>query len=67
MEVETWHAPPGDRIPDNPRFTVRGAYPAGQENYDLLRGEVAAARERIAALGPSPDDPAGGEGVAGWH
>ena len=35
-------------------FTVVGAYPAGQEDYDLLRGDdpdvVAAARERIAAL-----------------
>jgi len=51
-------------------FTVVGAYPAGQEDYDLLRGddpaEVAAARERIAALGPPPADPVGGEGVAGW-
>jgi uncharacterized protein YjlB len=48
-------------------FTVVGAYPAGQENYDLLRGddpaEVEAARERIAALGPPPEDPVGGEGV----
>ena len=52
-------------------FTVVGAYPAGQEDYDLLRGEdpaeVAAARERIAALGPPPSDPVGGEGVGGWH
>jgi uncharacterized protein YjlB len=52
-------------------FTVVGAYPAGQENYDLLRGddpaEVAAARERIAGLGAPPDDPVGGEGVAGWR
>jgi uncharacterized protein YjlB len=51
-------------------FTVVGAYPAGQENYDLLRGddpaEVEAARERIAALEPPPDDPVGGDGVAGW-
>jgi uncharacterized protein YjlB len=51
-------------------FTVVGAYPSGQEDYDLLRGddpdEVAAARERIAAL-PAPDsDPVGGDGVAGW-
>ena len=51
-------------------FTVVGAYPPGQEDYDLLRGDdpddVAAARERIAAL-PAPDtDPVGGEGVAGW-
>jgi uncharacterized protein YjlB len=53
------------------RFTVVGAYPAGQEDYDLLRGddaaEVEAARRRIAALGPPPDDPVGGEGVAGWR
>jgi uncharacterized protein YjlB len=52
-------------------FTVVGAYPAGQEDYDLLRGddpaEVAAARERIAALGPPPQDPVGGAGVAGWR
>ena len=51
-------------------FTVVGAYPAGQEDYDLLRGddpaELEAARERIAALGPPPADPVGGEGVAGW-
>jgi uncharacterized protein YjlB len=52
-------------------FTVVGAYPAGQEDYDLLRGddpaEVAAARERIAALGAPPQDPVGGDGVAGWR
>src|SRR5918999_6425889 len=22
MELETWHAPPGDQIPNNPRFAV---------------------------------------------
>jgi uncharacterized protein YjlB len=52
-------------------FTVVGAYPAGQEEYDLLRGddqaEVEAARERIAALGPPPDDPVGGDGVGHWR
>jgi uncharacterized protein YjlB len=52
-------------------FTVVGAYPAGQENYDLLRGddpaEVEAARERIAALPAPPEDPVGGDGVAGWR
>jgi uncharacterized protein YjlB len=52
-------------------FTVVGAYPAGQENYDLLRGddaaEVEAARERIAAVGPPADDPVGGEGIALWR
>ena len=51
-------------------FTVVGAYPAGQEDYDLLRGddpaELAAARERIAALGPPPEDPVGGDGVGDW-
>ena len=51
-------------------FTVVGAYPAGQEDYDLLRGddpgEVAAARERIANLPAPPQDPVGGAGVAGW-
>jgi uncharacterized protein YjlB len=51
-------------------FTVVGAYPPGQEDYDLLRGddpaEVEAARERIAALDPPPQDPVGGDGVAQW-
>ena len=51
-------------------FTVVGAYPAGQEDYDLLRGddpaELAAARERIAALGPPAEDPVGGDGVGDW-
>src|SRR3954464_5833240 len=51
-------------------FTVVGAYPAGQEDYDLLRGEsaaeVEAARERIAALPAPPEDPVGGDGVARW-
>jgi uncharacterized protein YjlB len=51
-------------------FTVLGAYPAGQEDYDLLRGddpaEVQAARERIAALPAPPEDPVGGAGVGQW-
>jgi uncharacterized protein YjlB len=51
-------------------FTVVGAYPEGQEDYDLLRGEdaaeVEAARERIAALPAPPQDPVGGEGVSVW-
>jgi uncharacterized protein YjlB len=59
------------RASSDPAFAVVGAYPAGQEDYDLLRGddpaEVEAARERIAALGPPPDDPVGGAGVAGWR
>ena len=52
-------------------FTVVGAYPVGQEDYDLLRGddaaEVAAARERIAALPAPPQDPVGGAGIAHWE
>jgi uncharacterized protein YjlB len=48
-------------------FTVVGAYPAGQENYDLLRRADDAARERIRTL-PAPDqDPVGGEGVSTWR
>ena len=51
-------------------FTVVGAYPPGQENYDLLRGddpaEVEAARTRIAALAPPPQDPVGGKGISHW-
>jgi uncharacterized protein YjlB len=48
-------------------FTVVGAYPAGQEHYDLLRAADDAARERIRSL-PAPDeDPVGGEGVAAWR
>jgi len=52
-------------------FTVVGAYPEGQEDYDLLRGddpaEVEAAKERIAALPAPPEDPVGGEGIAAWR
>ena len=55
----------------DPDFTVVGAYPAGQEDPDLLRGddpqEVARARRRIAALGAPPHDPVGGDGVASWR
>ncbi len=48
-------------------FTVVGAYPAGQEDYDLLRRADDAARERIRTL-PVPDqDPVGGEGVSTWR
>jgi uncharacterized protein YjlB len=48
-------------------FTVCGAYPAGQEDYDLLRAADDTARERIRSL-PAPDqDPVGGEGVATWR
>jgi uncharacterized protein YjlB len=48
-------------------FTVVGAYPRGQEAYDLLREADEAARERIAKLPAPPEDPVGGEGVAGWR
>src|SRR4051795_9540378 len=47
-------------------FTVVGAYPAGQEDYDLLREADDAARERIAALPVPSRDPVGGDGVACW-
>jgi len=52
-------------------FTVVGAYPRGQEDYDLLRGEdpaeVAAAKERIATLPAPPEDPVGGDGIGAWR
>jgi uncharacterized protein YjlB len=48
-------------------FTVVGAYPAGQEDYDLLREADDAARERLARV-PVPDaDPIGGDGIALWR
>jgi uncharacterized protein YjlB len=120
MKLETWHAPPGDEIPNHPSFPVLlyrgvnapdvralfaehggpqgqafevsagdvivlpagtghrratdrngfqvcGAYPAGQEDYDLLRAADDAARARIAALPAPEQDPVGGEGVAAWR
>jgi uncharacterized protein YjlB len=48
-------------------FTVVGAYPRGQERYDLLREADAAARERLASLPVPPEDPVGGDGVSGWR
>ena len=48
-------------------FRVVGAYPAGQEDYDLLRQADDAARARIDALDAPPDDPVGGDGVARWR
>jgi uncharacterized protein YjlB len=48
-------------------FTVTGAYPKGQEDYDLLRSADDAARERIRTLPAPEQDPVGGEGVAGWR
>jgi uncharacterized protein YjlB len=47
-------------------FRVVGAYPAGQEDYDLLREADDAARARIDAVPTPPDDPVGGEGVTRW-
>jgi uncharacterized protein YjlB len=60
------------RATDRDGFTVLGAYPAGQHDYDLLRGsddpaEVAAAKARIARLPPPPEDPVGGDGIAHWR
>ena len=43
----------GDVSPEMQRVAEREELPE----------EVAAARERIAALGPPPEDPVGGEGV----
>jgi uncharacterized protein YjlB len=48
-------------------FRVVGAYPAGQEDYDLLREADDAARARIESLDAPPDDPVGGEGVTRWR
>ena len=48
-------------------FTVVGAYPAGQEDYDLLRAADDDARERIASLGAPDADPVGGDGILGWR
>lgn len=48
-------------------FPVTGAYPAGQEDYDLLRSADDAARERIARVPVPEQDPVGGEGVASWR
>ena len=54
------------RARDGGGFRVMGAYPRGQEDYDLLREADDAARARIAALGPPADDPVGGEGIQRW-
>src|ERR1700712_4377891 len=55
------------RARDDDGFRVMGAYPRGQEDYDLLREADDAARERIAGLPAPPEDPVGGEGVARWQ
>jgi uncharacterized protein YjlB len=59
------------RVTPRDGFSVVGSYPAGQEDYDLLRedisdAELQAARERIERLGPPPQDPVGGEGIGRW-
>ncbi|HEY6890225.1 MAG TPA: cupin domain-containing protein [Solirubrobacter sp.] len=54
------------RVRDDGGFRVMGAYPRGQEDYDLLREADEAALRRIAALGPPADDPVGGEGIQRW-
>src|SRR5829696_2300773 len=48
-------------------FSVVGAYPEGQEDYDLLREADDAVRERIAQVAAPDADPVGGDGVAGWR
>ena len=48
-------------------FTVVGAYPPGQEAYDILRAADPTALSRIAHVPPPPTDPAGGEGIALWR
>jgi uncharacterized protein YjlB len=50
-------------------FTVVGAYPRGQEDYDVLRAAEsdAAARDRIGSVALPADDPVGGDGVARWR
>jgi uncharacterized protein YjlB len=48
-------------------FTVCGAYPAGQEDYDLLREADVAALERIPTVPVPDEDPVGGDGVAAWR
>jgi uncharacterized protein YjlB len=55
------------RASSDASFRVVGAYPRGQEDYDLLRAADDAARARIAALGAPESDPVGGEGVARWE
>ena len=55
------------RVADRDGFRVVGAYPRGQEDYDLLREADDAARRRIARLGAPDADPVGGEGVSLWR
>jgi uncharacterized protein YjlB len=55
------------RAADRDGFRVVGAYPPGQEDYDVLREADDAARRRIAELGAPGADPVGGEGVGRWR
>jgi uncharacterized protein YjlB len=58
------------RVASSTDFLVVGAYPPGQEDYDLRRGDPAEAPEArrwIAAVALPPDDPVGGEGVGRWR
>ena len=55
------------RASSDSEFRVVGAYPAGQEDYDLLRAADEAALARIAQLGPPERDPVGGDGVDLWR
>jgi uncharacterized protein YjlB len=55
------------RASSDAAFAVVGAYPAGQEDYDILRADEPGARERIAAVPAPAEDPVGGEGVAQWR
>jgi len=48
-------------------FTVVGAYPAGQEDYDVRREADEEALRRIRALPAPESDPVGGDGVATWR
>jgi uncharacterized protein YjlB len=48
-------------------FPVVGAFPVGQEDYDLLREGDGAARERIRAVPLPEQDPVGGDGIARWR
>ena len=48
-------------------FTGVGAYPAGQEQYDIVRQGDDADRERLRSVALPEQDPVGGDGVAQWR
>ena len=55
------------RITASADFTVVGAYPAGQEHYDICRTRSAEAELRISKLPRPKTDPVrGGNGLAAW-